>query len=135
MSHSRSTKKMPTTYSAVTTTPGLKPGSANAAKASPPPPAQTLQQPAKAKPKNSRRRSSYKSGPSFLWMLPFGLVTLAVVALFLVLLGSNQISGKLVAEETSYDFGQVKLNGGLVTTQIPLKIQDDGVLVSKIATT
>lgn len=139
MSQSRSTKKMPTTHPAVTASPGREAGSGplNPTKASsqPQPQAQTIQKPVKSKPKNSRRRSGYKSGPSLWWMLPFGLVALAVVALFLVLLGGNQISGKLVADKTSYDFGQVKLNGGLVTTQIPLKVQDDGVLVSKITTT
>src|SRR5690242_413199 len=133
MSHSRSTRKMAGPHPVATSVPGTKPqsGPSNVAKVSQHQ-AQPLPKPAKPKSKNSRRRSSYKSGPSFWWMLPFGLVALAVVALLLVLLGGYQLAANLVAAKTSYDFGQVKLNGGLVTTQIPLKIQDDGVLVSKI---
>ncbi len=81
------------------------------------------------------RRAKYKNGPSLFWLLPLIIGAITILAVFLVLMGGNQISGKLVAEKTVYNFGQVKLNGGLVTTQFLLKAQDDGVLVTKLTTT
>jgi hypothetical protein len=85
---------------------------------------------------NQDRRRHYRQ--SFwrknLWAIVVALILLLVGGAFvLVLLGSGQ-SGKLSASASSFDFGQVKINNGLITTRFQLT-SDSNSLVTKVGTT
>ena len=87
--------------------------------------------------KNNTRRRQYRQ--SFwhknLWtIVVIGLILLlAGGASVLVLMGSGQ-SGKLSASASSFDFCQVKINNGPITTRFQLK-SDSPSLVTKVGTT
>ena len=71
------------------------------------------------------------------WWIPLvGLVFLAGGALAVILSGglAPAPGGTLAAARTQYDFGQVPINGGVITTQFPLTVNGDA-LVTDITTT
>jgi hypothetical protein len=85
---------------------------------------------------NKDRRRHYRQ--SFwrknLWTIVLALILLLVGGAFvLVMLGSGQ-SGKLSASASSFDFGQVKINNGPITTRFQLSSDSPG-LVTKVGTT
>lgn len=76
----------------------------------------------------------HRARRSYLWMWVVApIVVLVATALLLVMLGSSQ-AGKLTPATTAFDFGQVKIDGGLITTRFQLNVDGPG-LVTKVGTT
>jgi hypothetical protein len=92
----------------------------------------------KSKPRRrTARRSSglgrLWSGNAWIFTILGGLIVLLGVVAF-VARGSDVLAGEIVPEYTEYDFGEVAYDGGIISTQFPLRALDPA-QITKIQTT
>jgi hypothetical protein len=84
---------------------------------------------ARAKRRHARRSSGQTGAKRWsgrLWVVwVAGILLIAIVAvLVLITRDSNVLAGEIVAEYTEYDFGEVPIDGGLISAQFPLQAVD-----------
>lgn len=60
---------------------------------------------------------------SWRWAMPIALVLLVGGVLAVTLLRGEQLNGKLIAEQTTHDFGAIPIHGGVVYARFPLSVQ------------
>ncbi|HEX2916377.1 MAG TPA: hypothetical protein VH186_36790 [Chloroflexia bacterium] len=80
-----------------------------------------------------RHKAGFLRRNSWLWLV-IPLLLLGLAAVTLVTLGSSGTTGKVTAKTTAYDFGQVKMHEGLVSTKFQLTA-DSPALVTRLGTT
>jgi len=78
-----------------------------------------------------KRRTSFRL-PLWLWLVPLAVV--AGIGLIYAASANTQASGTITPERTSYDFGDIKYSGGLVTTKFALQVKG-AVVVKSLSTT
>ena len=85
--------------------------------------------PTRKKPARRKRRRGY------LVFLLAGLVVLvAVISVGLVTANTTR-DGRISASLKTFNFGTVKITGGLIKTRFPLTVEDGTVVVQKLGTT
>ena len=62
---------------------------------------------------------------SFWPWIALAVVVLIGGALALLFSGSGRPTGRLTAAQQMYDFGQVSIHGGLITTRFPLTVEGE----------
>ena len=70
------------------------------------------------------RAAGRKTRSLWLWIALAALVLIGGT-LALLLSGGGRPSGRLTATQQMYDFGQVPIHGGLITTQFPLTVEGE----------
>jgi hypothetical protein len=94
----------------------------------------TSSQPSAKRGLSSRRRPAHRTRNGRRGWLALGVTLLAAVALWFALGNTGQPGGTLTAEYTNYDFGQVRMNGGLLAYRFPLTVQG-ATVVTDLSTT
>lgn len=69
---------------------------------------------------NARRRPRRLGAP--LWLALIALMLTGVGTLVFLIQRANTPDGMVQAERMSHDFGQVRMNGGLLRTTFPLSV-------------
>ena len=70
------------------------------------------------------RAAGRKTRSPWLW-IALAVVVLVAGALVVLLSGGNRPTGRLTATQQMYDFGQVPIHGGLITTRFPLTVEGE----------
>lgn len=68
------------------------------------------------------------------WIIAAAVTILLFGAVAFITRDSDALAGEIVADYTEYDFGEVALDGGIISTQFPLQALDPA-QITKIQTT
>ena len=68
------------------------------------------------------------------WIVAAAVTIVLFGTVALVTRDSDALAGEIVAEYTEYDFGEVEFDGGIISTQFPLRALDPA-QITKIQTT